>query len=96
MLPKLFSSHAYVGLHREMAEKLGVSLSSIRNLILCKADEQKNKLTEELCGKLLFLNTDGCTRHRTNYFALNVQFVDSKYEVKIFTLAVKDRKPTLE
>ena len=33
---------------------------------------------------------DGCTRHRINYFALNVQFVDSKNEVRIFTLAVRD------
>ena len=33
---------------------------------------------------------DGCTRHRINYFALNAQFVDSKNEVRIFTLAVRD------
>jgi len=33
---------------------------------------------------------DGCTRHRINYFALNVQFVDSKNEERIFTLAVRD------
>ena len=33
---------------------------------------------------------DGCTRNRINYFALNVQFVDSKNEVRIFTLAVRD------
>jgi len=31
---KLFSSPGFIGLHGEMAEKLGVSLSSIRNLIL--------------------------------------------------------------
>ena len=41
---KLFSSLGFIGLHGEMAEKLGVSLSSIRNLILCEAEEQKNKL----------------------------------------------------
>ena len=73
-----------------MAEKLGVTLSSIRNTILCKAEEQKNKLKEELRGKFLFLKIDGCNRHRTNCFALNVQFVDSKNEVRIFTLAVSD------
>ena len=38
----------------------------------------------------MFLKIDGCTRHRINYFALNVQFVDSKNEVRIFTLAVRD------
>jgi len=87
---KLFSSPGFIGLHGEMAEKLGVSLSSIRNLILCEAEEQKNKLKEELRDKFLFLKMDGCTRHRINYFALNVQFVDSKNEVRIFTLAVRD------
>ena len=87
---KLFSSPGFIGLHGEMAEKLGVSLSSIRNLILCEAEEQKNKLKEELRDKFLFLKMDGCTSHRINYFALNVQFVDSKNEVRIFTLAVRD------
>jgi len=33
---------------------------------------------------------DGCTRHRIHYFALNVQFVDSKNEARIFILAVRD------
>ena len=87
---KLFSSPGFIGLHGEMTKKLGVSLSSIRNLILCEAEEQKNKLKEELRDKFLFLKMDGCTRHRINYFALNVQFVDSKNEVRIFTLAVRD------
>ena len=87
---KLFSSPGFIGLHGEMAEKLGVSLSSIRNLILCEAEEQKNKLKEELRDKFLFLEMDGCIRHRINYFALNVQFVDSKNEVRTFTLAVRD------
>ena len=87
---KLFSSPGFIGLHGEMAEKLGVLLSSIRNLILCEAEEQKNKLKEELRDKFLFLKMDGCTRHRISYFALNVQFVDSKNEVRIFTLAVRD------
>ena len=87
---KLFSSPGFIGLHGEMAEKLGVSLSNIRNLILCEAEEQKNKLKEELHDKFMFLKMDGCTRHRINYFALNIQFVDSKNEVRIFTLAVRD------
>ena len=79
---KLFSSPAFIGLHGEMA--------SMRNLILCEAEEQKNKLKEELRDRFLFLKMGGCTRHRINYFALNVQFVDSENEVRIFTLAVKD------
>ena len=87
---KLFSSPGFIGLHEEMAEKLGVSLSSIRNLILCEAEEQKNKLKEKLRDKFLFLKMDGCTRHRINYFALNIQFVDSKNELRVFTLAVRD------
>ena len=45
---KLFSSPAFIGLHKEMAEKLRVSLSSLRNLIWCEAEEQKNILKDEL------------------------------------------------
>jgi len=70
---KLFSSPGFIGLHGKMAEKLGVSLSSIRNLILCEDEEQKNKLKEETHDKSLFLKLDGCTRHRINYFALNIR-----------------------
>ena len=33
---------------------------------------------------------DGCTRQRISYFALNIQFVNSKNEVRILTVAVKD------
>ena len=87
---KFFSSPAFIALHGKLAEKLGVLLSSIRTLILCEVDEQKNKLKEELRNRFLFLKMDGCTRHRMNYFALTVQFVDFKNEVRIFTLAVKD------
>ena len=38
----------------------------------------------------MFLKLDACTKHRINYFAVNAQFVNSKNEVSIFTLAVKD------
>jgi len=55
---KLFSSPGFISLHGEMAEKLGVSLSSIRNLLLCEAEEQKNKLKQELRDKFLFLKMD--------------------------------------
>ena len=56
---KLFSSPAFIGLNREMAENLGFLLSNIRNLILCEAEEQKNKLKEELHDRFLFLKMDG-------------------------------------
>ena len=75
---KLFSSPAFIGLHGEMAEKLGVSLSILRNLILSEVEEQKNILKDELRDKFLFLKMDGCTRHRINYFALNVSFLIPK------------------
>ena len=84
----LLSSPAFVGLNGEMAEKLGVSLRShsIRNMILYEAEKQK-KLKEELHDKS---KMDACTRHRVNYFALNAQFVDSKNELTITTMAVRD------
>ena len=84
----LLSSPAFVGLNGEMAEKLGVSLRShsIRNMILYEAEKQK-KLKEELHDKS---KMDACTRHRVNYFALNAQFVDSKNELTIITMAIRD------
>ena len=43
---KLFSSPCFIVSYGKMAEKLGVLLSSTRNLILCKAEEQiKRRVT---------------------------------------------------
>jgi len=46
----ILSSPAFLDLNGEMTNKLGVSLQShsIRNVILCEAMKQKNKLKEEL------------------------------------------------
>lgn len=89
-----FSCPAFVSLNGEMAQRLGVSLTrdSIRNLVIEEAEKNKTKLKEILHGKFIYLKMDACTRHRVNYFAINVQFIDHDQKVVICTLAVKDTK----
>ena len=81
----LFSLPAFTGLNGEMAEKLGISLDqqNIRSMILCEADCQKSQLVKELQDKFFFLRMDVCTRHRINYFAVNVQYIDSHNKLAI-------------
>ncbi|KAM9307836.1 uncharacterized protein PAF06_011978 [Gastrophryne carolinensis] len=92
----LFSRPAFMGLNGEMARKLGVSLEreSIRKLVIEEAVKQKKELQESLKGRFVFLKMDACTRHRVNYFAINVRFVCEKNEIVTITktLAVKDTK----
>lgn len=88
-----FSTPAFQKLNGEMADKLGVSLSAenIRQLVLEKAKIEKLSFKEKLKNSLLFLKMDACTRHRVNYFAINVQFVDHETnKLTICTLSVKD------
>ncbi|KAM4045437.1 LOW QUALITY PROTEIN: uncharacterized protein ACNLHF_009274 [Anomaloglossus baeobatrachus] len=89
----LFSRPAFMCLNGEMA-KLGVSLEreSIRKLVIEEAFKQKEELKKTLKGRFLFLKMDACTRHRGNYFAINVRFVCDKNEIITKTLAVKDTK----
>ena len=41
-------------------------------------------------NKFVFLKMDAYTRMRTNYIAINVQFMNNNMEVIIYILAVKD------
>ncbi|KAM3921449.1 uncharacterized protein RB166_010830 [Leptodactylus fuscus] len=90
----LFSRPGFMCLNGEMARKLGVSLEreSIRKLVTEEAFKQKEELKKTLKGRFLFLKMDACTRHRVNYFAINVRFVCDKNEIVTKTLAVKDTK----
>ena len=90
----LFSKPAFMGLNGEMARKLSVSLEreSIRKLMIEEAIKQKEDLKKSLKGRFVFLKLDGCTRHRVNYFAINVRFVCENNKIVTKTLAVKDTK----
>ncbi|XP_075172075.1 uncharacterized protein LOC142243755 [Anomaloglossus baeobatrachus] len=90
----LFSRPAFMCLNGEMARKLDVSLEreSIRKLVIEEAFKQKEELKKTLKGRFVFLKMDACTRHRVNYFAINVRFVCDKNEIITKTLAVKDTK----
>ncbi|KAL8203028.1 UNVERIFIED_CONTAM: hypothetical protein K2H54_036077 [Gekko kuhli] len=92
-LPLSFISQtAFLGLNGEMAKKLGVSLEreSIRKLIIEEAKRKKEELQEVLKGCFVFLKMDACTRHRVNYFAINVRFVDENNKTITRTLGLKD------
>ncbi|XP_073432367.1 uncharacterized protein [Dendrobates tinctorius] len=84
----LFARPAFTALNGEMARKLGVSLESIRKLVIEEALKQK----EDLKRRFMFLKMDACTRHRVNYFAINVRYVCDNKEIVTKTLAVKDTK----
>ena len=58
---KVFSLPAFLGLNKVMAYKLKIYLQphSIRNMILCEAEKQQNKLKEELRDKF-FVFESGC------------------------------------
>ncbi|GFG29456.1 hypothetical protein Cfor_08213, partial [Coptotermes formosanus] len=87
-----FSQTAFLGLNGEMAKKLGVSLEreSIRKLIIEEAKCKKEELQKVLKGRFVFLKMDACTRHRVNYFAINVRFVDENNKTITRTLGLKD------
>ncbi|XP_023212677.1 uncharacterized protein LOC111615505 [Centruroides sculpturatus] len=87
-----FSRPAFLGLNGEMARKLGVSLDreNIRRLIIEEAVLKKDELRKKLKDRLIFIKMDACTRHRVNYFAINVRFIDENNTIVTKTLAVKD------
>ncbi|XP_023222406.1 uncharacterized protein LOC111623902 [Centruroides sculpturatus] len=87
-----FSRPAFLGLNGEMARKLGVSLDreNIRRLIIEEAVLKKDELWKRLKDRLIFIKMDACTRHRVNYFAIDVLFIDENNTIVTKTLAVKD------
>ena len=76
----------------ELAGKLGLSLerNEIRKMVITAAIHRKNELEEKLSDKFVFLRMNGCTRHRVNYHAISVQFINYKNMLDIKTLAVRD------
>ena len=89
---RFFSLPAFQEMNGELARKLGVALdrNSIRSLIIKEANHQRQLLKSLINGKFIFLKMDACTRMRTNYFAINIQFMNDNMETIIRTLAVKD------
>ena len=89
---QLHSSPAFLGLMEELATKLGVSLKRhcVRDMVINEADNQKQLLKEILHKKFCYLKMDACTRHRVNYFAINLQFMNDNKKLTIRTLAVRD------
>jgi hypothetical protein len=87
-----FSSHAMQGLLGELSTKLGVQLSrqNVRNMVMLEAKKHKELLVNQLKDKPIFLKMDACTRHRVNYFAVNILFISDEKEIITRTLAVKD------
>ena len=91
---RFFSLPAFQKLNGEMAKQLQVSLdrNSIRSLVIEEANRQRQILKNMITDRLLHLKMDACTRMRTNYFAINIQFLNDDMETIIKTLAVLDTK----
>ena len=51
---------------------------------------RKQLLKEMLHEKFCYLEMDACTRHRVNYFAMNVQFMNDNDKLTVHTLALRD------
>ncbi|XP_044134821.1 AP-4 complex subunit mu-1 isoform X1 [Bufo gargarizans] len=79
-VPLSFSQPAFLGLNGEMAKKL----------VIEEAKCKKEELQKVLKGRFVFLKMDACTRHRVNYFAINVRFVDENNKTITRTLGLKD------
>ncbi|CAJ0957964.1 unnamed protein product [Ranitomeya imitator] len=90
----LFARPAFTALHGEMAHKLGVSLEreSIRKLVIEEALNQKEDPKKTLKRRFVFLKMDACTRHRVNYFGINVRYVCDNKKIVTKMLSVKDTK----
>ena len=87
-----FSQSVLQGLNGEIARKVGVSLEqeSVRKLVIEEAMKKKKELKENLKGHFVYNKMDACTRHRVNYFAINVRFVDNESQIVTRTIALKD------
>lgn len=88
---RFFSRPEVLALIGELARKLGVALNrdNIRKLVIDEYESQKEQLKKKLSNKFVYLKMDACTRHRVNYFAVNVRYVDEGKNMTK-TLAIKD------
>ena len=89
-----FDTYGFRLITGDLAGKLNVSLNreSVRSLVMSEYKNQKNTLKEAVKGKLVHLKMDAATRHRTNYFAINIRFVDGNSKPVTKTLCVCDTK----
>ena len=88
---RFFSRPEVSALIGELARKLSVSLDkeNIKKIVFAEFEREKEELKRKLKNKFVYLKMDACTRHRVNYFAINVRYVDKgRYITK--TLAIKD------
>ena len=76
---RFFSRPEVLALIGELAQKLGVSLNryNIKKLVIDEYESQKEQLKTKLSNKFVYLKMDACTRHRVNYFAINITYVEN-------------------
>ena len=75
----LFQSDCFQKINKQLADRLGVSLTyeTVRALVIAAANNAKDVLKKLLVGKFVHVKTDGCTRHSVNYIGTNLQFFES-------------------
>ena len=88
---RFFSKPEVLALIGELARKLGVALNrdNIKKLIIEEYENQKEQIKKKVYNKFVYLKMDACTRHRVNYFAINVRYVGNWRNITK-NLAVKD------
>ena len=75
---KFFSKPEMLALIGELARKLGVALNrdNVKKLIIEEYKNQEEQIKNKLYNKFVYLKMDACIRHRVDYFAINVRYVD--------------------
>ena len=87
-----FQGEGFKTINGLAAEKLKVPLGrkTVREMILNKANQEKELLSKELEGKFFCLKFDGVTRLRSHFLGVTIQYWSDGLKVK--TLALVDTK----
>lgn len=89
---RFFSQEPFMSLNGEMASSLKILLQrdNIRELVIKEAENKIIELKKEIHNKYIYLKMDACTRHRTNYFGINVRYVNKDNRPVSQMLAIRD------
>lgn len=87
-----FQEEGFQLLNGSFAESLKVPLGrdSIREMVIEKFCDEKQKLTESLSGTMLSVKFDGATRLRSHFLGISIQFWDEDDGLTVKTLALVD------
>ena len=90
----MFSQPPFQNLIWETARKFSIPLvrCNIRRIVIEGAEKKIEELHSAFSGLYLFLKMDAASRHRVNYFAINVRYCTGDGNMLTSPLVVKDIK----